>query len=97
MSFEKGAIVEVPATYTKGPFNDEMLVSIDTGENRISGFVRREHIRFVDDTNAYVKARVLSNDPEILLELYGEFFTTNGIEPVQAEWAKQNLAKAQAA
>ena len=97
MSFEVGMVVEVPATYAKGPFSNEMLVSIDTGDGRISGFVRRENIKFIDDTHAAVKAKVLDNGPPVLLELYGQFFTTNGIEPVQADWAVKNLRRAEAA
>jgi hypothetical protein len=91
MSLEAGALVGVPATYTKGPFGDEMLVSIDTGAEKISGFVKRDNIRFIDDTNALVRAKVLSIEPEIMLELFGQFFTTNGVEPVQADWAQRNL------
>jgi hypothetical protein len=92
MTLKAGELVGVPATYTKGPFADELLVSIQIDDESVSGFVRRENVQFIDDTRALVKAKVLSVDTQVVLELYGQFFTTNGIEPVQADWASKNLS-----
>lgn len=95
MNFEVGSVVGIPARYAKGPFNDELLVSIDMGDETISGFVIRENIRFVDDSNAFVRAKILrKSETGYEVKLYGHFFTTNGIEPIQSDWANKHLQAA---
>lgn len=98
MKFAVGDFVGVPAIYAPGAFSDEMMVTINNGADLISGFVQRANIvRFVDDRNAFVKAKVVGTDSVITLKLFGSFFTTNGIEPFQADWASKNLNRAEAA
>lgn len=92
MEFEVGQSVGVPATYSSGPFPDELLISLGTEGRRISGFVKRANIKFVDDTNALVAARITSvGDDTVTLQLRGSFFTTNGVEPVSKGWARNNF------
>ena len=93
MEFSVGDFVGVPAKYAQGAFDDELMVSIEYEEQSISGFVRMENIKILDknDGKALVKAKVLNIDGEIVLKILGSFFTTNGIEPFQADWANKNL------
>lgn len=97
MPFNVGEIVGVPCSYAKGAFDNELMVSFEYEAETISGFVRRENLTIVDDHNGLLKAQVLSVDGEVRLKLYGSFFTTNGIEPFQAEWARNHLNRLKAA
>lgn len=94
MQLKKGDMVEIPVTYAKGAFADEFLVYINTDHTIMSGFARRSDLTFVDDTNARLRARILDVGDHVQLKVYGSFFTTNGIEPVQQEWAKRHLVAA---
>lgn len=97
MQFSVGEFVGVPVEYAKGAFDNELLISLTYNDDTISGFVRRENLKFVDERHALLKAEVLSVAADIKLRLLGSFFTTNGVEPFQSDWANRNLKTLEAA
>lgn len=97
MRFNVGDFVGVPVQYAKGAFDSELMISLPYKDDTISGFVRRENLSFVDDRNAFLRAEVLSIAADVKLRLLGSFFTTNGIEPFQAEWANNHLQRLESA
>ena len=91
MQFSVGEFVGVPVQYAKGAFDNELMISLVYNDDAISGFVRRENLKFVDDRNALLKAEILSIANDVRLRLFGSFFTTNGVEPFPVEWANRHL------
>jgi hypothetical protein len=97
VDFSKGDLVGIPVTYTRGAFQDELLVSFNVEGEAFSGFAKREDLKFIDDRQAKLKAEVLDVGDQITLKIFGSFFTTNGIEPFQSAWASANLNQMAAA
>ena len=81
-TFEIGELVGVQCEVMPGPFSEEKIVSIDTTEGPITGFVRESELRQTGN-QWYVRGKVesVSNDA---LEVWirGSFLTTNGLASV---------------
>ena len=79
MTFNVGDLVGVPCTIQAGPFHDELLVTVDTDEGQISGFVKRVNLQ-IDPENSErgsVKGIVVDTTSESsTVKLFGSFFTT---------------------
>lgn len=83
-----GLVIGVPCEVQKGPFSGEHLISFETVDGPISGFVRDENLK-IEGKKAYIRAeikRLLDNNiMEVLVA--GSFFTTNGIATIPQEMA----------
>ena len=77
-----GDIIGVFCEVQPGPFSDERVLTIETVDGPISGFVRQENLRNTEK-GWVVRAEVrnISNDT-IEVRIDGSFFTTNGVASV---------------
>lgn len=81
-TFRVGEFVGVKCDVQPGPFSEERLVTIETTDGAISGFVRESELRREGDAwQVRGKVRSVSNDV-IEVWILGSFFTTNGIASV---------------
>jgi hypothetical protein len=83
-----GVVIGIPCEVLKGPFSGENLISFDTLDGPVSGFVRDENLK-TEGKMAYVRAEVLrlldANTMEV--RVAGSFFTTNGIATIPQKMA----------
>ncbi len=89
MAFQAGDFVGVVCEVKPGPFSDERLVTLETVEGAISGFVNESELREGKE-GWEVRGKIKEIIGEQLkIEIYGSFFTTNGTAVIQ-----RNLAMA---
>jgi hypothetical protein len=82
-----GSVVGVRCEVKPGPFAGERLVSFETVDGSVSGFVREDELKTVSD-KWYVRAVVQSMDADVLqVRIRGSFFTTNGIAKIPRDAA----------
>jgi hypothetical protein len=87
MTFKPGDIVAIQCEVRPGPFSDELLVSIDTVNGPISGFVHASELR-TEEPQAYVRGRVKQTLGDIIeVWIRGEFSTTAGLASVPSHRA----------
>jgi hypothetical protein len=93
MSYRVGDSVLVRCSVQNGPFPDERLVTVETAEGRISGFVRQANLEPdpADSEHAFLRGTVVAaTDDSVTVKLFGSFFTTaTGVALV----AKNNLRR----
>jgi len=77
-----GKKVLVPCKVQPGPFSEERVVTIDTIDGPISGFVRRDDLAQKNE-QWYVRGVVRDMKKDaVLVWIIGSFFTTNGLANV---------------
>ena len=78
MTFKEGELVGVPCTIQLGPFPDEKLITVETEDGPLSGFVKQANLLVTDDnSHGCVKGVVVeSSTDSITVKLFGSFFTT---------------------
>ena len=87
MTVEKGAVVGIPCEVKPGPFSEELLISLDTVNGPISGFVQNSELKQQGE-QWYVRAIVEAIEADgITVRIHGSFFTTNGIATISPEAA----------
>jgi len=86
-----GDLIGVLCEVQPGPFPNERVVTIETIDGPISGFVREENVR-KSKRGWIVRAEVrgIGKDDIVLVQIQGSFFTTNGVASVP----KRQLAMA---
>lgn len=78
--FEPGQMVYIPCKVTSGAFPHELLVTLDTKDGPVSGFVSEEILRNVRDDQAEIIAKVKeTKDDTVTVWIRGHFFTTTGL------------------
>lgn len=86
---EPGSIISVPCSVSPGPFPDELLVTIETVDGSISGFVSEEQLNQSGDESWSVRCQVRAVEKDsISVWIRGSFFTTNGIAHVSSALAR---------
>ena len=84
---DKGNVIGVPCQVKPGPFTGEHLISIDTSDGIINGFVHENELKQVSG-KWYVRAVIEDVYVDRLrVWLRGSFFTTNGIATIPREMA----------
>lgn len=84
---KKGSEIGVPATVKPGPFSGERLISFETMDGPISGFVRDSELTEASG-QWYVRAVVDSIEKDSLnVRVRGSFFTSNGMATISREVA----------
>ena len=81
MSIEirQGERVPVPCKVGPGAFPDEYLITVNTAEGEISGFINTVQVDENSD-GAFIRGVVLGvMEDRISIKLPGSFFTTSGI------------------
>ena len=83
-----GKEVRVPCKVQPGPFSQEHVVTIDTVDGPISGFVRQENLVQLK-SQWYVRGIVREMKKDVILVwIRGSFFTTNGLANVPRHLAR---------
>lgn len=78
-TIDPGTQVRIPCSLGGGAFPDEYLVTIDTADGPLSGFVDSDVIKDAGD-RAYVLGTVCGAEGDrVVVSLPGSFFTTTGI------------------
>ena len=83
-----GKEVRVPCKVQPGPFSQEHVVTLDTVDGPISGFVRQENLVQLK-SQWYVRGIVREMKKDVILVwIRGSFFTTNGLANVPRHLAQ---------
>jgi hypothetical protein len=82
-----GDTVGIQCTVKPGPFSGERLISFDTVDGPISGFVKEVDLTEIK-TQWYVRAVIQGIADDVLtVRVKGSFFTTNGLASVPRRFA----------
>lgn len=88
MALTVGQQVWIRCTVQPGPFSDEPLVTIESIEGPVSGFIARDEIREGPSGEHRVRGAVRSIERTFVeVWIQGSFFTTNGLANVRPELA----------
>lgn len=87
MAFKAGDFVGIRCEVQPGPFDGERLVTVQTIEGPITGFVRETELR--ESAGRWeVRAKVQETNSIVIKVLIdGSFFTTNGIASISRDLA----------
>ena len=86
-----GMRIQIPCEVKPGPFSGERLITFDTLDGAISGFVKEDGLKsnkggwFIEGTVQAVE------EDHLVVKVKGSFFTTNGIANVSKEMAMAAL------
>jgi hypothetical protein len=96
--FKSGQTVRIQCEVQPGAFPTELLVTFETAEGPISGFVRREVVKLGKGHQGFIPAIIkeVSRDT-VTVMVEGSFFTTTGLAYLKRDWAESNLQPAHAA
>jgi hypothetical protein len=89
--------VKIPCEVQRGAFPTELLITFETVDGPISGFVRSEDVQRVGGHHGLISAVIkeISSDT-ITVNVKGSFFTTNGLAYLKRDWAASNVQPAYA-
>lgn len=98
-NFKAGDKVQIQCEIGPGAFPTEFLVTFETTQGPISGFVKKGNIIRDDKSGVgYITGEIVSVTPQIITVLVeGSFFTTTGIATLKRDWADKHVQVAQAA
>ena len=87
MAFKAGDFVGVKCEVQPGPFDGERLVTVETVDGVISGFVKDTELR--ETAGSWeVRGQVRSMTSSVItVMIFGSFFTTNGIATIPSHLA----------
>lgn len=78
-AINKGETLYIPVEVTDGPFPRECLVTFETMEGPVSGFINEGQVIRRDGVSL-IEAKVLDVESDrISVRLHGSFFTTTGL------------------
>lgn len=87
--FETGQTIKIKCRISPGPFSDEPIVTIDTVDGPVSGFVSATEVTDVGEAQANIKCTIAAVEGDILtVWIKGSFFTTNGLATVERSLAQ---------
>lgn len=76
----EGVQVQVPCSISRGAFLNEYLITIETSDGLISGFIDADSVNKDNDDSAYICGVVHEvRGDTVVIGLPGSFFTTTGI------------------
>ena len=77
-----GDMIEIRCEVQQGPFSDERLITFDTLDGPVTGFVNEEYLHEKPD-GWRVRAKFLSAEGEsVKVRVRGSFLTTNGLATI---------------
>lgn len=85
MALQVGQQVWIPCKVQPGPFSDEPLVTVESIDGPVTGFVQSEELA-ADHTRVRGIVRGIEKD-HVEVWIKGSFFTTNGLTNVPMELA----------
>lgn len=75
-----GQTIHVPVSVEQGAFPKESVITIETQDGPISGFIRSDEVERIGEGNASIAGVVLDvSESAITVKLPGSFFTTTGL------------------
>jgi hypothetical protein len=87
MALQIGQQIRIPCKVQPGPFAEEPLVTFDSIDGPVSGFVRNEELEEVaGQPTIRVVIRAIEKD-HLEVWIRGSFFTTNGLANVSTQLA----------
>jgi hypothetical protein len=82
-----GMRIQIPCEVKPGPFSGERLITFDTIDGHVSGFVKESALT-ARDGKSYIDGIVRSVENDYLVVMVkGSFFTTNGLANVSKDMA----------
>lgn len=92
-NLEPGENVGIPCQVSNGAFPGEYLVSFDSINGPVSGFVGADALESHADGETYLIATVVQADQDtVTVWIKGSFFTTTGLAYFRREWAGKHLS-----
>jgi len=83
-----GDEISIPCTVKQGPFEEERLVSFETLDGAVAGFVSPTDLKQIDRDRWVVRAVVTNLKGDVVtVRVRGSFFTTNGLATIRREMA----------
>jgi hypothetical protein len=83
-----GDVIGIQCDVRPGPFSGERMITFDTVDGPISGFVREPDLK-QKDSQWYVRAVIQDiHDDALYVRVKGSFFTTNGLATVPRKYAR---------
>jgi hypothetical protein len=93
--FAPGQTVQISCDIQPGAFPSEYLVTFQTTEGPVSGFVRAEHVRRAGHDKGYIFATVHGVSEDTLTVIVrGSFFTTTGLAHLSTDRANSHVREA---
>lgn len=84
---ESGETLLIPVSASPGAFPDEYLISLDTLDGPISGFIRSDEVKEIEGEK-FIEGRVLDASQDgIRVVIHGSYFTTTGLAHISKEVA----------
>lgn len=94
-NFNPGERIRIRCEVQRGAFPTELLVTFDTADGPISGFVRSENVELIEGHEGYIGAIVKKVAGDIITVMVeGPFFTTNGLAYLKSDWADLHVKPA---
>lgn len=82
--FSLGQEVRIPCEVSPGPFSEQKIVTFETVNGPVSGFVDAEDVISEASGNTYIAGVVEAvRSDTVEVRVKGSFFTTNGLAVVQ--------------
>ncbi len=82
-----GDVIGIQCDVRPGPFSDERMITFDTVDGPISGFVRETDLK-QKNSQWYIRAIIQDIQDDVLhVRVKGSFFTTNGLASVPRRYA----------
>jgi len=82
MALQVGQQIRIPCTIQPGPFSEEPLISFESIDGPVSGFVNSEELGGVND-HPTIRGIIRAIEKDHLeVWVRGSFFTTNGLANV---------------
>lgn len=95
--FTLGQTVQIRCDIQPGAFPTEYLVTFQTNEGPVSGFVRGEQISHAETDKGYIFATVQGvSEDTLTVMVRGSFFTTTGLAHLSTAWANAHVREAHA-
>jgi hypothetical protein len=94
-----GDQIEIQCDIGPGAFPTEILVTFETADGPVSGFIRKENVIRKDRGDVgYIRGTVQEVEEDIITVLVkGSFFTTTGIAALKRDWADKHVQVSHAA
>ena len=83
VQFSPGQTIKIPCKVSPGPFSEEPLVTFETVNGEVTGFVSEDDVSADNQGNSFLRGIVHAVHADIIdVRVRGSFFTTNGLAAV---------------
>ena len=83
---KRGSVIGIPCEVKPGPFSSEQMISFETADGVVTGFVHPNELAQRSDGTWRVRAIVQKTRGDVVeVRVVGSFFTTNGLANIKRE------------